>query len=385
MTLLRVLFSGLTIAIPAAVPGQSPSAAFDLLWTAGSCRNCEIVRQFDDVAWFATRTMVAGGSFFPTEGEGSGDYSVIRSTDAGKHWTEIKKSRMHATEPSISFMNEESGWISGMSVDASSWVLRTEDAGVHWRMLSDHFIQNMQFINSRIGFGSEFDGVTDGFMKTSDGGHTWKRSVLPDVRFINKVFFISPEVGWLAGTKDLSQDLNGRAGYVLRTVDGGRSWKSVQIPSERGIAEIRDLFFLNASDGWLITWHYNNEGTHLFQTMDGGKTWIVHPDKTIQGEGKWLSVVRFLSAQVGFAFNRDDQVDAVVHPPAIGVVAVAEAGSRGSAKLLYTVDGGKHWQPYPLGAWVSDCKVIGSELGCTASKGEPGFWLLRIRMRPRVK
>jgi hypothetical protein len=119
-------------------------------------------------------------------------------------------------------------------------------------------------------------------------------------------FFVTPEVGWLAGTNELSEDLNGRVAYVLRTTDGGRSWKSCQIPSDRGVADIRDLFFLNESDGWLITWHFNNEGTHLFRTTDGGKTWRLHPDRTIQGPGKWLSVVRFLNSKVGFAFNRED-------------------------------------------------------------------------------
>jgi hypothetical protein len=54
----------------------------------------------------------------------------------------------------------------------------------------------------------------------------------------------------------------------------------------------------------------------------------------IQGPGKWLSVVRFLDSRVGFAFSRGDQVDAVVQPPAIGVVAVAKAGPTESGQLL---------------------------------------------------
>ena len=385
MTLRRFLCSVLVLAMVPVAFGQSSSAPFDLLWTLGSCRNCEIVRQLGGVGLFAPGTVLAGGYFFPTEGQGSGDYSVVRSDDAGRHWVEIARSRMHATEPSISFLNEKTGWISGMSTDASAWVLRTDDAGSHWRMLSEHFIQNMQFINSRVGVGSEFDGTSSGFAKTSDGGRTWKRSAAPDVKFIDKIFFITPEIGWIAGTNELSEDLNGRVAYVLRTTDGGRSWKSCQIPSDRGVADVKDLFFLNASDGWLITWHFNNEGTHLFRTTDGGKTWRVQPDRTIQGPGKWLSVVRFLNSRVGFAFNRDDQVDAEVGPPATGVVAVAEAGPTDSGKLLYTDDGGEHWQSHQLAAWVYDCKVVSSELGCTASKQKAGFWLLHIRLRTGAK
>jgi hypothetical protein len=243
----------------------------------------------------------------------------------------------------------------------------------------------MQFINSRVGFGSEFDGTSSGFARTSDGGLTWTRSAVADVKFIDKVFFITPEVGWIAGTNQLSEQLNGRVASVLRTADGGRSWKSCQIPSESGVANIRDLFFLDESDCWLITRHFNNEGTHLFRTTDGGKTWRLHSDRTIQGPGKWLSIVRFLNSRVGFAFSRDAQVDVAVEPPATGVIANPEAGPTDSGRLLYTDDGGEHWQSHQLGAWVSDCKVVGSELSCTASKQKPGFWLLHIRMRAETK
>ena len=374
------MFGLFSVAFP-----QSSTLPYELSWTAGSCPKCEIVRHLGEFGIIAPRTIWAGAYSFPTEGEGAGDYSIVRSNDAGRHWTEVSRSRMHAAEPSISFLNEKTGWISGMSVDASAWVLRTNDAGSHWRMQSEHFIQGMQFINPLIGVGSEFDGTTSGFAKTSDGGRTWKRSAVPDVKFIGKVFFITPEVGWIAGTNELSEDLDGRVAFVLRTTDGGRTWKSCQIPSDSGVADIKDLFFLNESDGWLITWHFNNEGTHLFRTADGGKTWRLHPNRAIQGPGKWLSVIRFLNSNVGFAFNRDDQVNAVVEPPATGVVAVAEAGPTDSGNLLYTDDGGEHWQSRLLGAWVYDCKIGSSELDCSASKEKPGFWLLHIKLRTETK
>ncbi len=244
---------------------------------------------------------------------------------------------------------------------------------------SEHFIQPMQFINSHVGVGSELDGAASKFVKTSDGGRTWTRSAVPDLKFIWKVFFITPEVGWIAGTNDR------RAGFVLRTTDGGRSWKSSQIPSDADVADIRDLYFSDDSNGWLITWHYNNDGTHLFRTTDGGKTWRLHPDRSIQGPGKWLSVVRFLNSEVGFAFSRDDQVNAVVELPATGVIAVPEGGPTDSGKLLYTADSGEHWQSQQIGAWVYDCKVVGGELGCSGSRKMPGFWLLHVRMKTQTK
>ena len=244
-------------------------------------------------------------------------------------------------------------------------------ARLHWTQLCDQYVQNMQFINANLGVGSEVDVSNNGslFAKTIDGGRTWTTITLHDVRFISQIRFISPKIGWIAGTNDISEDLNGRIAVVLRTTDGGQHWTSYQLPSHSGVADVQDLFFLDQSIGWLIAWHFNNDGTHLYRTTDGGRTWRLDPDQTIQGPGEWLSVVRFLNSKVGFAFSRTDQVQTVVEPPAIGVVAVPEAGPTDTGHLLYTDDGGEHWQRRLLGAWVYDCEALGDgDLGCSAAK-----------------
>ena len=382
LTAALLIRAGLLCAVLLTVAaGQSPNPSFEISWTAGSCRNCQSVQSLGDLVLTGTQAMWAIGYYFPTEGAGAGDYSVVRSIDSGRHWVELRKSRMHAAEPSLSFLDDKTGWISGMDWDANSWVLRTRDGGRTWAQISDRYIQNMQFVNAKVAVGSEVDVGSNSslFAKTTDGGRTWITSALPGLRLVSKTHFISAEVGWLAGTKDISEDLNGRIAVVLRTTDGGQHWTSSQIPSETGVAEIRDLFFLNKSVGWLITWHYNNGGTHLYLTTDGGKTWSMHPDQTMQGPGKWLSVVRFVNSKIGFAFSRDDQVEAAVEPPAKGVTAVPQAGPTNTGHMLYTDDGGEHWRSRPLDAWVYDCQVSGQDLRCSASKDKSSFLTLQIR------
>jgi photosystem II stability/assembly factor-like uncharacterized protein len=267
---------------------------------------------------------------------------------------------MYAAEPSISFIDNNTGLISGESAEGASWVRRTNDTGRHWATVSDHFIQNMQLVSENVAVGAEFvDARADRFAKTTDGGHSWTLSDLPGLKFVSKISFRNPEVGWIAGT-DGSNDLNARAAVVLWTADSGQHWATSPIPSRAGVADIRDMFFLNESFGWLITWGYNNDGTHLYLTTDGGKTWRVHPDQTIQGPGKWLSVVRFIDTKIGFAF--EDATDA---PKAL-------------QRILYTNDGGKYWRPYPLDAHVNDCQASGRGLRCSASRGKSSFLMLQI-------
>jgi len=369
---------GLVFGFASAMHGQTSTAPFEVSWAAGSCRNCEIVRNVGEVQFTGDRTVWAVGWYFPTEGQGAGDNSIIHSSDSGQHWTELAKSRMHAVEPSLSFLDGKVGWISGMGLDASPWVLRTRDAGSHWTKISDHFVQNMHFVDQKTGVGDEFDGNRNLFAKTTDGGRNWTTSTLPGVKFIHKVFFISPQVGWVAGTADISDDLNDRVAVVLRTTDGGRHWASSQVPSQEGVADIRDLYFLNESIGWLITWHYNNNGTHLYRTTDGGKSWTIHPDATIQGGGRWLSVVRFLNPKIGFAFSRDEEVMPTVEPGVAAVIANPETGPTQSGRILYTDDGGEYWQPRSLAGWVYDCQVVGRGLGCSASRDNTPFSILRI-------
>src|SRR5258708_6692087 len=86
--------------------GQSSSAQIELSWTAGACRGCRIVRQIGDLVYVTATTIWAEGYSFPREGQGAGDYSIVWSNDHGRHWVEVAKTRMHAGNPSVSFLNE---------------------------------------------------------------------------------------------------------------------------------------------------------------------------------------------------------------------------------------------------------------------------------------
>ena len=153
------------------------------------------------------------------------------------------------------------------------------------------------------------------------------------------------ERGWLAGT-------DGKDLYVFRTIDGGISWEESRTAVPKGLINVQDLFFLDQTRGWLITWHVNDGGTYLFSTVNGGKSWAPEANLSFQGKGNWAEIVRFIDERRGFVF--------------------VEAPERG---LSYTTDGGAHWEKQAIRRFLGDCQVFEGDLLCSCG---PGFGLLTV-------
>jgi photosystem II stability/assembly factor-like uncharacterized protein len=87
-------------------------------------------------------------------------------------------------------------------------------------------------------------------LRTRNGGRSWRVLHDPCPR-INSVHFISPRRGYaIAGNR------------LLMTSDGGRHWRAMQAPRRA-----QSVCFFNSKRGWL--------GAHgqIFRTLDGGATW----------------------------------------------------------------------------------------------------------------
>jgi len=78
------------------------------------------------------------------------------------------------------------------------------------------------------------------------------------------VSFVDAGDGWIACTQ--SYDLPSKASSILRTTDGGRSWKLQDI-TRRTIA-LRDITFVDRLHGWAV----GDQGT-ILGTTNGGATW----------------------------------------------------------------------------------------------------------------
>lgn len=228
-------------------------------------------------------------------------------------------------------------------------IISTRDGGQHWQSVSQQFLQRMQFLEDSRGYGT----VADQFFRTNDGGRSWAKTKIPDIRFIDRMVFLTPDNGWIAGTTGM----DGKDLLVFRTVNGGRDWEESRTTPPRQPERVRDLFFFDQQRGWLTIWNSNGEGTYLYSTVDGGKHWTPDPDLSFQGKDKQANVVRFTSRERGFVFFLE---------------------GKGQSRLAYTTDGGIHWHKHALPRFVQDCQVFEADLLCSSA---PGFRLLTLHPR----
>lgn len=365
--ILLLLFVYLVLSDNAASSQNQPTKTtpFTLTWIEGKCKHCKIARQLAEIQFVSKTDAWAVGFLWPYHGQGSGDYVMVHTTDGGITWKEFAASGMHAAAPTFSFLDAQRGWVSSMA--SGEWTIRqTEDGGQHWKVLSDNGIQISQFFSAGQGYGvGSCKGEGACFFRTLNGGRKWEESALPNFEHVDKTFFLNPQTGWIAGKTQDGKEL------VLRTTDAGKNWDACTLDAGPDIAEVRDLFFLDAQRGWLITWAFNDGGTRLFHTMDGGKSWRVDSDDTFQGKKKWLSTVRFINEKTGFAFNSVDTGD---H----GVDSQSVFDGNDKNNVLYTSDGGLHWESFPIPRYVYNCQIVQGDLLCSAIQSESGLWLVRV-------
>ena len=191
----------------------------------------------------------------------------------------------------------------------------------------------IQRVSPRVGYIAAYGGTGLPLARTSDGGRTWQRLAVP-ADYLTSLRFIDEQVGWAGGfvNRDVAQIACQQAapagaqpckGVVLRSEDGGRTWKTVlAIPTDAVIGEpIRHIEAVDAQHAWALTMDQAPCQlpclSYVQRTTDGGKTWttLLHGD---------IGAIRFASASRGWA-------------------ALNNTPSRGTVEVRETSDGGTTW------------------------------------------
>lgn len=122
---------------------------------------------------------------------------------------------------------------------------------------------------------------------------------------LNCIQLASQLVGYAAGGN----------GTILKTTDGGKTWKSQKSGTNKNLYGIS---FINEYTGTVV-----GESGTILRTTDGGISWIVQLSDT----HSWLYCVSFIDVNNGIIVGMSDQF-----PPNLGII-------------LRTTDGGTNWFP----------------------------------------
>jgi len=183
---------------------------------------------------------------------------------------------------------------------AATWTRQTSGT-MSW-------LRSVYFLDQNRGWVAGSNGT---LLETIDGGVTWKRLLSLTKDTLHDVYFADEKNGWLLAERDvfkLRSDAEPRS-YLLRTEDGGLSWRRMFLVSETNARLLR-LTFADAQRGWVF-----GETGIIFATRDGGAHWMRQalPTKHLLLGGAFNEYARFLLVGAG-------------------------------ATIIQTLDGGTTWQ-----------------------------------------
>ncbi len=242
---------------------------------------------------------------------------LYHTTDGGETWTVVDNLPENAPVKicGLSVVNESVIYASGTNdpADIPARMMKTVDGGATWTAwdMSEYatILIDNYFINENIGWvvggkadpsitNPRRDDVIPVVLYTEDGGTTWVNRVaditssFPFGEWGWKIFFLNENIGFVSLESDTK-------GAIVKTVDGGKTWKRLPINDPQGNANLEGVGFANENLGWVGGWGDENfQGGYSSETKDGGENW-----EDANQIGKFINRFRFFGnpVTVGYA------------------------------------------------------------------------------------
>ncbi len=235
------------------------------------------------------RTVYASGTNHPNE-----HAAVLKTVDGGASWTAIDMRPHAALLVDVFFKDRDEGWVVG-----------GEDVVKH----PDRQPQR--------------DDVIPTVLHTTDGGRTWT-NVAADPDLVPH--FPRGEWGWKIQVLDESTMFvsleNFRDGAILRSDDGGRTWRRLRINDRQRNSNLEGIGFLDRDRGWVGGWgDLDLQGGFTSVTNDGAANWL-----DANEVGFRLNRFRFIGRPVRVAYASGDTVYKFSGEPAPAPQALSMSG-----------------------------------------------------------
>ncbi len=272
----------------------------------------------------------------------SAAFSVDSAAFAKTQWKKTSAISFAGKQDDVYFIDVKTGWY----VNGSGKLYGTKDGGTTWTLLHEKkgtFFRTVAFLDANHGFignvGTDyFPGVTDEtpLYETRDGGVTLSEVKLPakikglcaiDIvrtKFVNHGVLAERTMIHAAGRV-------GGPPHLLRSLDGGATWKFIDLSAQAG--PILDVKFFSEMEGFVFagtSGDTEKSNASILKTNDGGVTWKEVYRSNRPFEITWKA--SFPTRDIGYVTVQNYDPDK----------------TKSQRYVAKTIDGGNTWKQLPL-------------------------------------
>jgi len=249
---------------------------------------------------------------------------ILRSNNGGQSWKVVADSAMGTVNKVVAVSQTKF-----IAAGDSGFTFLSSNKGENWEKINtpvDVSLFGLYFFgNSRTGLSV---GANGAIVKTVDSGLSWRTVESPTRELLFSVAFFDDRNGIITGWN----------GVVLKTEDQGETWYKVDSFTDK---YIRDIAIINKNIALVCC-----GGGEIFRTENGGDEWEQIKTQTISG----LYSILFLDETNGFVF-----------------------GSKG--EILISKDAGKTWEQSTSGTFGTLNSAAKNSSGTIYATGDNGIMI----------